>query len=230
MPPVKGQNPSRADRARQTRLRMLESARVLFINERYAATTMEQIAATAGVAVQTLYYTFGTKGRLLCEVVEFAGAADDEPLPVGQRPWMRESLSSPSAQRALALVVEHATDIYVGAAPLWPAVNAAVAADPDVERYWRTLAATRRAGQRRLVDRLSESGELRDGLELERATDLIFVLFGHDVFRELAEADWTVLTYKAWLFRTLVQQLLAAERLEPTAFRDMTYADLVLDL
>jgi TetR/AcrR family transcriptional regulator of autoinduction and epiphytic fitness len=230
MPPVKGQNPSRADRARQTRLRMLESARVLFINERYAATTMEQIAATAGVAVQTLYYTFGTKGRLLCEVVEFAGAVDDEPLPVGQRPWMRESLSTPSAQRALALVVEHATDIYVGAAPLWPAVHAAVAADPDVERYWRTLAATRRTGQRRLVDRLSESGALRDGLDLERATDLIVVLFGHDVFRELAEAGWTVLTYKAWLFRTLVQQLLAAERLEPTAFRDMTYAGLVLDL
>ncbi|MFZ1283261.1 MAG: helix-turn-helix domain-containing protein, partial [Propionicimonas sp.] len=58
--------PTRAERARHTRRRMLETARELFIIDGYAATTMERIADRAGVAVQTLYYTFRTKGQLLC--------------------------------------------------------------------------------------------------------------------------------------------------------------------
>jgi AcrR family transcriptional regulator len=208
---------------------MLESARVLFVDQRYAATTMEQIAGAAGVAVQTVYYTFRTKGRLLCEVVEFAGAEEDEPFPVAQRPWMLESLSSPSAQRALALAVENGADIYERAAPLWPAMSAAAATDPEVERFWRGVATLRRAGQGRLVARLAELGALRDGLHPDRATDLVVVLFGHDVYRGLAEAGWTPSDYKAWLFTTLVQQLLAADSLDPTAFRDLSFSALLAD-
>ena len=92
---VKGANPSRADRARQTRRRMLESARELFVTEGYAATTMDRIADQAGVAVQTLYYTFRTKGKLLCEVVEATAAGEDDPPPVAQRPWMQKMLDEP---------------------------------------------------------------------------------------------------------------------------------------
>lgn len=227
MPSVKGTKPSRTERAKQTHRRMLEAARDLFLSQGYAATTMEQIATQAGVAVQTVYYTFRTKGQLLCEVVEVTAVGEDEPVPVAQRPWMRETLSTSSAQRVLALAVEHGTAIYERAAPLWPAVNAAAAADPYVEQYWRDVAAKRRAGQGRLVARLSELGALREGLNVERATDLLVVLFGHEVFRGLVEAGWTIPNYKAWLFATLVQQLLGAERLDAEACQDLTYGELL---
>lgn len=228
MPSVKGAKASRIDRARQTRRRMLDTARDLFVSQGYAATTMEQIATEAGVAVQTVYYTFRTKGQLLCEVVEVTAAGDAEPVPAAQPQWMRDTLSSSSAQRVLALAVEHGTGIYERAAPLWPAVNAAAATDRYVEQYWRDVAAKRRGGQGQLVARLSEIGALRGELSLERATDLVVVLFGHDVFRGLAEARWTVPAYKAWLFTTLVQQLLAAQRLKPQAFKDLPYGEFVL--
>lgn len=84
---VKGAKPSRIERTRQTHRRMLDGARDLFLTQGYAATTMEQIAAPAGVAVQTVYYTFGTKGQLLCEVVEVTAAGEDEPVPVAQQSW-----------------------------------------------------------------------------------------------------------------------------------------------
>lgn len=225
---VKGSRPSRTERTRQTRRRMLAGARDLFVGQGYSATTMEQIAIEAGVAVQTVYYTFRTKGQLLCEVVEVAAAGETEPVPNGQPRWMREALSSSSAQRVLALAVEHGTDMYERAAPMWSAVNAAAAADPYVEQYWRGVAAKRRGGQGQLVARLSEIGALRGGLTPERATDVVVVLFGHEVFGGLAEAGWTVPAYKAWLFTTLVQQLLATQRLEPQAFKDLTYTELVL--
>ncbi|WP_433019731.1 TetR/AcrR family transcriptional regulator [Kribbella sp. CA-294648] len=112
MSSVKGSKPTRADRARQTRRRMLDSAQQFFVTEGYAATTMERIASRADVAVQTLCYSFRTKGQLLCELVEVTAAGTDDTLPVAQRPWMRELLTATSAQRILTLAVEHGTGIY----------------------------------------------------------------------------------------------------------------------
>ena len=86
--------PSRAERARQTRTRMIGTARELFLAQGWAATTMEQIAQGSGVAVQTVYYTFKTKGHLLAELVNVTAAGNDVPdLPI-QRPWAQEMLSS----------------------------------------------------------------------------------------------------------------------------------------
>lgn len=219
-----GKTTTRADRARQTRRRMLDRARELFVTDGYAATTMERIADEAGVAVQTVYYTFRSKGQLLREVIEVTAAGEDDAAPVAQRAWMREMLTARSGQRVLALAVEHGADIFERAASLWPAVATATAADPDVERYWRGVAADRRAGQARMVARLTELDALRHELDPDRATDLVVVLFGHDVFRSLVcEAGWNLAAYKAWLFPTLVQQLLRQHRLAPSAFSDLSY-------
>lgn len=207
---------------------MLDRARELFVTVGYAATTMAQIAREAEVAVQTLYYTFRTKGQLLREVVETTAAGQDDPPPVAERPWMRQLLSADSGQRVLALAVEHGTDIYARVAPLWPAIHAAAATDPELARYWQGVADGRRAGVRGIVARLAGLGALRDGLAVDRATDLVLVLLGHDVYRGLVrEAGWAVVDYKAWVFTTLVRQLLQRTRLARGAYSDLSFADAV---
>jgi TetR/AcrR family transcriptional regulator of autoinduction and epiphytic fitness len=204
---------------------MRGAARELFVSQGYADTTMKQIAAGAGVAVQTVYYTFNTKGALLCEVMEVAGAGEDHPVPVAQRPWMREAMTATSQQRIIALAVEHATGIYERVAALWPALDAAAAVDPDVGDYWRGVTANRRAGQRAMVARIAELGDLRPELDVERGTDIVVVLFGHEVYRGLVQdAGWTVPSYKAWLFATLVQQLLGRQQADPGALRGLSFA------
>lgn len=224
---VKRGKTTRAERARQTRQRMLDSAGELFISDGYAATTMERIADHAGVAVQTLYYTFRSKGQLLCEVVEVTAAGDEDAAPVARRAWVQDMLAATSGQRVLALAVEHGADIFVRAAPLWPAV-AAAATDPHVEHYWAGVAANRRTGQSRMVARLAELDVLRHGLDPDRATDLVVVLFGHDVFTSLVtQARWSVPEYKAWLVTTLAQQLLQRHRLAPAAYSDLSYRHLM---
>jgi AcrR family transcriptional regulator len=202
---------------------MLDSARVLFISDGYAATTMNRIAEHAGVAVQTLYYTFRTKGQLLCQVVAVTAAGDEDAPPVRERAWVQDMLTATSGQRVLALAVEHGADIFVRAAPLWPAVAAATG-DPQVAHYWLEVADDRRAGQARMVARLCDLGALRHGLDPQRATDLVVVLFGHDVFRSLvSQAGWSVPEYKAWLLMTLAQQLLQRPKLDPTTYSDLSY-------
>ncbi|PSL04615.1 TetR family transcriptional regulator [Haloactinopolyspora alba] len=207
---------------------MRDAARELFVSQGYADTTMKQIAADAGVAVQTVYYTFKTKGALLCEVAEVTAAGEDDPVPVSRRAWMREAMAVPSTQRTIALVVEHGSGIYERVAVLWPAVNAAAAADPEVDEYWRGVAANRRSGQHAFVARIAELGGLRSELDVGRATDIVVVLCGHDVYRGLVlDAGWTVPDYKAWLFTTLIQQLLGHRQPDPEALRGLSYAPLV---
>ena len=199
----------RAERALRTRRRVLECAYSRFVSQGYAATTMEQIADDAGVAVQTVYYAFRTKGQLLRELVERTAAGEDEPVPVIDRPWMAQVLSSPSAEDALAMAIEHGTEIYRKVAPLWPAIGAASGVDPEVERYWNDVTAGRRAGMHRVIVRLAELGRLRNDLSEQQATDVLFVLMGHDVYRSLVrEAGWSISDYRAWLNLALVDQLL----------------------
>ena len=146
-------------------------------------------------------------------------------MPVPQRPWTMEMLSSTSGPRVLALGVEHGTTIYERVAGLWPAVRAAAAADPAVDQYWRGVAASRRNGQRAMVARIAELGCLRPHLDVEHATDLVAVLIGHDVYSGLVqEAGWPVPAYRGWLFSTLSEQLLRARRIDPTTISDLSFA------
>ena len=223
MAPVNSSS-SRAERARKTRRRMLDSARSLFVSQGYADTTMARIAEGAEVAVQTLYYTFKTKGKLLIELVEVAGAGGEpDPVPVPRREWFRQMMSATSPQRTLALLVEHGTAIYERVAELWPALAAAVS-DPDVARYWEGVATGRRNAQRSLVVRLADLDALKPGLDVERATDLLVLLSGHAPYRALVQdAGWPVVEYRSWLFTTLVRQLLGATTIEREAVADVSF-------
>lgn len=215
---------SRAERARQTRRRMIDTAQKLFVSQGYPATTMDQIAAGAGVAVQTVYYSFKTKGNLLSEVVEVTAAGEDEVVPTMQRAWAQDMLAATSAQRILALGTEHGTGIYERVAQLWPAVSAAAAADAAVADYWRSVTTGRRAGQGAMVRRIAQLGALRPELDPHRATDLVYLFAGHDPYRALVmDAGWPVSVFKAWLFCTLVQQLLPSQDWDPDATSGLSF-------
>src|SRR6266568_2113124 len=60
----------RRPKAQATRRRILDAARGLFVARGYVATTIEAIAAEAGVAVPTVYLAFGTKRALLVELLD----------------------------------------------------------------------------------------------------------------------------------------------------------------
>ena len=55
----------RAESAMLTRRRIAEAARLLFFSNGYAATTLQEIASKAGVAIQTVYAVYGSKVGIL---------------------------------------------------------------------------------------------------------------------------------------------------------------------
>ena len=73
--PYKSQR--RREHAQETRARILESARRLFLKTGYGSTTIGAIAADAGVAAQTVYAGFGSKrGIIFALLDEMAADAD----------------------------------------------------------------------------------------------------------------------------------------------------------
>jgi AcrR family transcriptional regulator len=226
-------NPARPSRQRErssrTRHKILEAARERFAADGYVATTLDAVAGQAGVAVQTVKFVFHTKAALLLDVVR-ATAADDQARTTPEQPWFLEATSGQDAHRALALTVDFGTAIYERLAPLSAAIATAATLDEEVASQRARTVALRRGGMQRVIAALHDCGGLTPNLDVERATDVMFVLQSPEQFQAFTAAcGWPVPQYKAWQYGTLCATLLAsttkAARLK--ASRDLSFASLV---
>jgi len=84
----------------------VDAAAALFIENGYSSTTLDQIAESAGVAVQTVYFHFGNKRTVLKQALDVAAVGDDEPVPVLERPWLQQAQTESDPHRVVALWVE----------------------------------------------------------------------------------------------------------------------------
>ena len=80
----------RAERAEQTRRRILDAATALFIEKGYTAATIDAIAAAADVAVETVYSRFRNKANLLEAILEPAIVGADDGRDLFERPEIAE--------------------------------------------------------------------------------------------------------------------------------------------
>ena len=104
----------RSEKARLTRQRIRDAAYDLFVEHGYGVTALQDVADRAGVAVQTIYFVFGTKRALLKELVDVAIAGDDEPVATMDRPWFRAALKAETASEQLRLHIDGTRQILSG--------------------------------------------------------------------------------------------------------------------
>lgn len=209
VPDVKKPTASRQERAAQTRGRMLDAAYDLFCEQGFRATTMGGIAERAGVAVQTLYFTFHTKDALLQEVHDRTVLGDD-PVPPPQQPWHVAALSEPDGRRALARIIEGVMAIQARVAPMIP-VFQAVSGDA-AGRVYRRGEDLRRKGYEGLIHALAAKTPLRRGLTEAKACDLLFVVLGPELYRSLVlECGWSQADWQAWATHALTRDLFGTE-------------------
>ncbi len=197
---------SRAEKAAATRLRMLDAAYELFCELGYRATTMAAIADRAQVAVQTVYFTFHTKDALLQEVHNQTVLGRDS-LPPDQQPWYLAALAQTDPRRAVELIVTGVATILSRVAPMMPVFHA-VAADQAgaVFRHGERL---RRIGMNDLATFLADQGWLRVDVDRARASDLLFVLLGAEVYRTFVlELGWSRERWAAWTTDALTRDLI----------------------
>src|SRR5688572_18054134 len=180
-------SPHRREQAAGTRRKIVAAAQRLFLEHGYAGTTMAAIAREAGVVVETVYRSFGSKVALFGAVVEaaLAGGVERAEVPAEQRPAIAQIIAEPDPAKQVALYAATQPGIHRRAGPLLRAVRDAVALDPEVGRVWSEIESQRYAGQARVAGMLASRDSLRDGLSVETASDLIWALTSlavHDLF------------------------------------------------
>ena len=207
--PVNSKPPTRRERALATRSRILRHAHQLFCERGYTGTRMTDIAAGAGVAVQTVYFTFHTKAELLQACYERAVLGEDDPLPPTLQPWHAAMLKAPTPTDAIRLFVEGNTSIAARVGVLDDVVRSA-AHEPDAIAVRSHNEQLRRTGYHAIIEHLANHSGLRDELDATTATDLMLTLAGPAVYRSLVvDYGWAHETFIDWLTTTLAETLLA---------------------
>jgi AcrR family transcriptional regulator len=196
---------ARAERARATRERIVEAAAPLFVERGYLETTMADLARGAGVAVQTLYLSFGSKAAVL----EAALGAVGKDHPSG---WSERLRAAADGTAGLGLHVGLTTAAVERRHPL-DAVLRGAAADPEPASL---LAATRRDAletHARAVDELAEKPGFTDLISVQRATDVVATLLSPETYGLLVvDQGWTTPDWSEWALRHLVADLFPGAR------------------
>jgi AcrR family transcriptional regulator len=198
----------RRQRSLRTRARVVDAAARLFVEHGFLATTIEAVAELAGVAVQTVYYAFGTKWHLLAAVLDTSVAGDVEPVAVLERPWVDELGAEQDAASAVRRLVEASVAILARTSPIYEVVRRA-ASDPDVGALLDDNRRRRRADQCRLIEILWRSGHLRPELDIDTAADVFYGLLNEEVFQLFTvDCEWDLDRFQRWATSLMLQQLI----------------------
>ncbi|GAB2979542.1 TetR/AcrR family transcriptional regulator [Saccharothrix stipae] len=197
----------RAQKAQETRRRILEAALALFVRDGYGATNLQDIADGAGVAVQTIYFVFGNKRTLLKELVDVTIAGDDQPVATMDRPWYTEALAAETAQDVLRAYVSGTTSVLARVAPIGKVLEAAAASDPEVAALWPHDVDPRLVVQRNVAEVLVGKPGAKDGVSAEEAADVLYGLLSPELYLLFARRGWPRDRWERWVGETLRAQL-----------------------
>ncbi len=211
--PVKKRRYEMANRSRQaaeTQRRIIEAAARLFLQDGYAATSMNAIAVEAGVAVQTVYASMRTKPDILRAVIQLTVRGEEDQVPLAESSRWQEMEQASDPRAKLAMFARLHREICDREAAIFAVLETAAAVEPELGPLLREKEEFRYEDQARVARSLNERGQLRVGLPLRKASDIIWAVASERVYLALVEErGWGVEEYEAWLTDQLAAALLA---------------------
>src|SRR5687768_16877194 len=111
-------SPVRKEQAAQTRARIVEAAGQLFLSQGYSRTTVRQIADAAGVAVDTVYATFGAKPRILTALIDERLSGGTGAVNVMDRPEALAVRDEPDQRRQVQLLARYFAGVVTSVGPV----------------------------------------------------------------------------------------------------------------
>lgn len=183
-----------------------------FTERGYHDTTMTAIAQRAGVAVQTVYLGFRTKGGLLEELVGNAVLGRTRDGQIGrpdETQAFNRALAEPDGVKALELWVDAVLPVYARTSAISDVGHAAYVSDPYIAEWWVRSEALRLDGCVRIVQSLARYGWLRAGLSVEEGADVLATTLSPQSYLAFTvDRGWTVDHLGEWLKHALPRLLL----------------------
>lgn len=207
--PATDKTPSlRSEHAALTRTRVLDAAQGLFVVHGWTGTTVEAIARTAGVSVQTVYNVAGGKPALLKAVYDRVLAGDDDPRTLAEREQITRMRALTDPGQFLDAYARLGRQVSERTAPLL-AVVLAQATDSAVRSWVDVIDAERAEGTRRVAEHAAAAGWLRPGVDIAEAADVLWSLTAPELAVRLGvQRGWGWERYGRWLATTMRAALL----------------------
>jgi AcrR family transcriptional regulator len=176
---------------------VLAAATSLFADRGWAATGMRDIAGEAGVSVETVYASFGSKTELLLRAIDVGVVGDTEPVPLSQRPEFA-ALGNGSVPDRIDAAARMLTGINRRTWGLRRTLTEAAGSEPQ-------LAARLHELERRRRDNIREGVEMVVGRPVEDdVLDGLWVVMGADAFCLLTQVGGRpAADYERWLATTI---------------------------
>jgi len=210
MTPRKYESPRRLEQATATRAAIIDAAARLFAERGYGATTMAAIAAEAQVSAKSVY-ALGDKAQLLTLALDRAIGGDDD-TPLLERPQAQAVLTAATARDAVTLGAAMGAPMLLRLYPLYRAFEQAAATDAQIAALWKEYQQRRRHDVLRVVRSVEKGSGLRSGLDIERATDVLWALIGwHPVALLVEERGWTSQQIQQWIEELVTLVLLGPD-------------------
>lgn len=197
-------NKSLTHRQRQalaTQQLIIDTARTLFLEHGYGATTIEAISKEAGVAVSTVYNIYKNKRGILKAIREVWHQES------GQQAIYEQALQTSHTQQRFALAALATRRQWETGASMMSIYLSAAAVDSEAAAEMKEALEGRRIRMLSFID--ESKSMLRPDLSSERAAAIYIGLTRPEVYQELVDVfGWTPDEYEVWLIDTLQRLLL----------------------
>ena len=201
----------RAQRAEQTRRRIVESATDLFDSIGYPNTTMDAIAERADVAVETIYSRFRNKANLLDAILEPAIVGGTDGPDLHELPDIVAIRQCPDQRTQVRMLARFSRGILERTALAHRILRSAATTDPTAAELQRRDAKRRRDAQRTYIDMLLTNGPLRPALTPDDAAATYSALSNPNTYALLVhERGWSADKFEQWLGESIELLLLPA--------------------
>ena len=199
----------RRAQATETRSAIVAAARDLFIEQGYARSTMADIAAAAGVSVETIYAAFRNKATLLHRAWDITVGGDDQDIVFHERPEVLAIRNEPDLAKRLMLHAAFSTQTAQRIAPFQLMVQSAAGADPAALAMLDEMGRQRLVGMTVMAAEVAKTGQL--AVSEEECRDVIWSTTDGMLWHRLVnERGWTNERFADWLGHIWVRLLVTA--------------------
>lgn len=198
----------RREQAQARRRAVVVAARALFERDGFRPTTIAAVAERAGVSAESIYKGFGTKAALAKAVFDFVIAGDDEPVPVWRRSEADAIRAEPDVRRKIIMYTRGLAARQQRSAKVQVLIRDGGHTDESLAALWRQLLAERLTGMTMLGRHLIESGQLREGIELDEVRDVLWTCTAVELYELLVvERGWPLDRYAEWIGHAIAAAL-----------------------
>jgi AcrR family transcriptional regulator len=196
----------RRAQADENRSAIIRAARDLFIERGYGHTTLGDVARAAGVSVETIYASVGTKAELLHKAWDITVGGDEQDIAFHERPEVLAIRNEPDLVHRLRLHAAFSTRTAQRIAPFQLMVQSAAGADPTAAAMLEEMSRQRLVGIGVMAAEASKTGEL--AVTQEECRDVLWSTTDGMLWHRLVnERGWTNERFAEWLGNVWVDQL-----------------------